>query len=89
MNNPEAALVRLARLPAPFGIGMTVPCRGSARPPHSLWRWSLFYVFFLLAICAFVGFGIQSLRKSGHGMVYAAVLCLIWLTAAAWWDGAL
>jgi len=47
----------------------------------------LFYVFFLLAICAFIGFGIQSLRQNGHGMIYSAVVCLIWLAAAAYWDG--
>lgn len=49
----------------------------------------MFYVFILLAISAFIGFFLQSRKKNGHGMVYAAVICLIWLAAAAYWDGRL
>ena len=46
-------------------------------------------VFIVLALAAFLGFAINSGRRNGHGMMYSAVMALIWLAAAFWSAGAL
>jgi hypothetical protein len=47
------------------------------------WTW----VFYLLSAVAFVGFFIQSYLRNGHGMVYSAVICAIWILTALWYSG--
>jgi hypothetical protein len=46
------------------------------------------FVFGLMAVIAFGAFGIQASRRNGHGMVYAAVVCAIWVLLFFWWTGA-
>lgn len=47
------------------------------------------YVFIILAVISFLGFFLQSLRRDGHGMAYAAVIFCVWVAAAVWWAGKL
>lgn len=44
-------------------------------------------VFIVMALIAFVGFGIQAALRNGHGMIYAAVLFVIWVALFLWWTG--
>lgn len=44
-------------------------------------------LFIILAVIAFVGFGMQARRYNGYGMVYAAALFFVWVIAALWWSG--
>lgn len=47
------------------------------------------YVFGLMAIVAFAGFGLNALSRNGHGMVYSAVVFAVWLAALLWSIGAI
>lgn len=45
------------------------------------------YLFSALAVLSLIGVFIQSLRKNGHGMVYACIMVVVWLAAAQWSAG--
>lgn len=47
----------------------------------------MIWLFVIMAVVAFVAFGYHAARRDGHGMVYAAVICLVWIAAALWWSG--
>ena len=45
------------------------------------------WLFIILAVIAFVGFGLHADRRNGYGMVCAAALIALWVVAALWWSG--
>jgi hypothetical protein len=44
-------------------------------------------ILYILLGLSFLGFFLQSARRNGHGMVYAAILFTIWAAIIYWYQG--
>ena len=44
------------------------------------------YVFILLAVFAWIGFGLQAQRNNFAGCAYSVAMCVVWIVAALWWS---